>query len=80
MEPDEFARLDHLATQQGIAVAALIRQAISERYFAADSQRQMAAQRVNSMGLGSLPDGSGPDATADDLASRLTLGRTEGLR
>ena len=80
MEPDEFARLEHLATQQGIAVAELIRQAITERYFAADRQRQTAAKRVNSLGLGNLPSGSGSELTADDLASRLTLGRTEGLR
>ena len=80
MEPDEFSRLEHLATQQGIAVAALIRQAITERYFGADSQRQTAALRINSLGIGTLPDGSGPDLNADDLASRLTLGRTEGLR
>jgi hypothetical protein len=80
MEPEAFARLEHLASQQGVAVAVLIRQAISERFFAADRQRQSAAMRVNSMAIDPLPGGSGPDAAADDLASRITLGRTEGLR
>jgi hypothetical protein len=80
MEPDEFERLEQLALQQGIAVAALIRQAVAERYFGADSQRRDAADRVNRLNFGGIPPRTGGIDPIEDLTSRLTLGRTEGLR
>ncbi len=68
MEPADFARLNTLAEQRGISLAELIREALFDRYFAAESHKKAAADALVSLGL--------PGLAAAHLESTVSVART----
>ncbi len=65
MEPEEYDRLEEIAKQQGVSVAELIREAVSERFFNTPQRRQQIVEEIFSMGL----------PTEDWSATELEIGK-----
>jgi len=51
MEPDEYARLSRIARMRRVSVAALVRDAVREKYFAGKEDPVGAARRITRMTL-----------------------------
>ena len=51
MEPEEYSRLEELARQRRVSVAALIRDAVRQRYFFGHQERRAAVDTICSLNL-----------------------------
>ncbi|HYO48017.1 MAG TPA: hypothetical protein VEY33_15180 [Gemmatimonadota bacterium] len=71
MEPDEYERLEAIATEQGIAVAELIRIAVRERYLLTPEDRRRLVEEILGLDL--------PAIDWDEAEDEVIEARGDGL-